>query len=174
MTRFYQILIGVSFTGLVACGNSQQANASDANQNDSVAATETVEVTTENDDNFGQFEHTARMVFAMAMPQGEQSDDFEGIVVAECTPSFIEALKKENDFEDGSIAWWALRTMEQDGPEDSSSIISITPDGNNAVVVNYSDMGHKASTRLEFVKEGDSYKVNSATVTYNGKERTIK
>lgn len=122
----------------------------------------------------GQMEQAARLVFAMVLPQGVQSDDFEEIVVAKCTPSFIDALKSANDFEDGSIAWWALRTMEQEGPADSSEVISLTPDGDDAVIVNYSDMGHKASTRLEFIKVGDECKVNSATVTYNGKNRTIK
>ena len=121
-----------------------------------------------------QMEAAARLVFAMVLPQGVQSDDFEEIVSSKCTPSFIDALKRENDFEDGSIAWWALRTMEQEGPSDSSEVISITTDGNDAVIVNYSDMGHKASTRLEFIKVGDECKVNSATVTYNGKNRTIK
>ena len=174
-------MLGASLVGFTACGNSGQSESSAVNADTIAAVEETAVVTTtdasseeDNNADFEQLEQAARLVFAMVLPQGVQADDFEEIVVAKCTPSFIDALKSANDFEDGSIAWWALRTMEQEGPESTSEVLAITPDGSDAVVVNYSDMGHKGSTRLVFVKSGDDYKVNSATVTYNGKNRTIK
>lgn len=179
MIKIYQLLLCVSFVGFAACGNTQSSvNSSDTTDSivpDIVAVVpETPAVAEDNSANFDELQGVARRVFAMVFPVGEQSDDFEELVVSQCTPSFIDALKSQNDFEDGSIAWWALRTMEQEGPSDTSEILSITPEGKDAVVVNYLDMGHKASTRLDFVKDGDTYKINSATVTFNGKERTVK
>ena len=172
-------MLGVSFVGLAACGNTQSSVSTNDRDTDIIASDTAVvasetSVAEDSSTNFEELESTARRVFAMVFPVGEQSDEFEEIVVSKCTPSFIDALKRENDFEDGSIAWWALRTMEMEGPSDTSEILSITPEEDNTVVVHYSDMGHKASTRLDFVKEGESYKVNSATITFNGKNRTVK
>lgn len=56
----------------------------------------------------------------------------------------------------------------------NSEILTITPDGDDAVIVSYSDMWHKASTRREFVKDGENYKVNSARVTYGAETRIIE
>ena len=166
--------------GLTACGNSVQSGTetnTDSNaavEGSVVDSTSEISVEESNCVDFDQMEKTARMVFAMVMPQGVHADDFEGIVASKCTTSFIDALKAMDEFDEGNIAWYALRTMEQEGPSDISEILDVKPDGNDAVIVNYSDMGHKASTRLVFVKNGDDYKVNSAVVTYKGQNREIK
>ena len=173
-----KFMLGISCIGLSACGNGAKAESNTVK--DSVPGTEqAVEIVEsasveEPQANFEKMKVTAKMIFALVLPQGQSSDGFEDVVISECTPSFIEALKQMNDFDDGGIAWWALRTMEQEGPETESSVISISPDGENAVVVEYSDMGYKANTRLEFIKVDDCYKVNSASVTYNNETRTIK
>lgn len=180
MSKISKITLGLSLVCLTACGNPGQSKTmtnvdSVAQVGETTVATETDPMSVEdNNADFKEMEQAARLVFAMVLPQGEHSDDFEDIVVANCTPSFIDALKRENDFDDGSVAWWALRTLEQEGPEDNSEIVSIMADGTDAVIVNYSDMGHKGSTRLAFIKDGDKYKINSATMTYKGESRTIK
>ena len=180
MRKIYQIVFESAFIGLVACGNGQQTSGVNEPAGDSISVTVDSLVTAGEAQpmtevaNSEECELIARKIFALVLPQGENADGFEEQVIANCTPSFIEALQRENDFEDGSIAWWALRTMEQEGPSETSEILSITPEGNDVVVVSYLDMGHHASTRLRFVKTADGYKANSATVIYNGKERTVK
>ncbi|MBD5330983.1 MAG: hypothetical protein HDS00_03670 [Bacteroides sp.] len=176
MNTSFKIMLGASFLVLMSCSKSSQT---ETNPNtDSTVVTEETAIATVAEEtvnaDFGQMESTARQVFALVFPPGEKADDFEGIVISKCTPSFVDALKRANDFDDGSLAWWALRTMEQEGPEEESSVISITSDGDDAVLVEYSDMGHKATTRLEFVKDGDDCKVNAATISFNGERRTVK
>lgn len=176
MNTSFKIMLGASLLVLTSCGNNSRT-ASNANAESTVVKEDTVvagvmEKTTTAD--LDQMELIAKEVFSMVLPQGVSADDLESIVISKCTPRFIDALKRANDFDDGGIAWWALRTMEQEGPEPESYVLSITPGGDEAVLVTYSDMGHKATTRLEFIKEGDEYKVNSAIVTYNNEKRTIK
>lgn len=169
-------MLVISMAGLAACGiSSSSANDSGERSTDSsIEGTSDVTIVSEEDNvDFEQMEEDASIVFALVLTPEKQSDEIAGIALSKCTPSFINALKRENEYDDGGVAWWALRTMEQDGPEDDSEVISIIPDGTNAVIVNYSDMGYRAFTRLEFVKDNGEYKINSATVSYNGEERTI-
>ena len=177
MNSVLKIMLGAAFIGLAACGSSKTESMSDTDSivvsSDTATVDDEAAIDDQNNSTFSQMELTARHVFALVLPVGLNSDDFEDIVIAECTPAFINALKQANDFDDGGIAWWALRTMEQEGPGETE-IFSITPDGKDAVIVSYSDMGHKATTRLEFVKDGEKYKVNSAVVTFKGEKRTIK
>ena len=172
MKQISMSLLILTCLGFMACGNSRQTSTTGGDDSSS-ASTEIVDEPVEKVADFDQMENTSRMLFAMVLPQGIQADDFEQLVISKCTPSFIEALKSWDEFEDGNIAWYALRTMEQDGSGENE-IIAVTPDGNDAMVVEYLDMGHKGTTRLQFVKDGEDYKVNSAIVTYNGENRTIK
>ncbi|MDE6416582.1 MAG: hypothetical protein K2K68_06115 [Duncaniella sp.] len=174
MNYLFKIAFGIFLTGFTSCSNSSQQSKENV-ETDSVSATETyVEIEEAPDNNFEQLQAAARKIMSLALNIGQNSDDFEKSVIAECTSSFIKALENENEFDDGGLPWYVLRTMEQEGPEFQSSIVSITAEGDNAVVVEYLDMGLKGKTKLEFVKDGDTYKVNSASVTYKEEIRTIK
>ena len=185
MNKVFITMLGISCMGITACANNSQATKATDSNADTVAIVESVtedakaekaEVKAEETPaDFDQLSTVAKMIFAEVLPGTVNSDGFEEMVIAECTPSFIQALKDANDFDDGGLAWWMLRTMEQEGPDfDNNKVISVEPAGDNSVIVNYYDMGLKASTRLDFVKVGDQYKVNSATVNYNGNSWTVK
>lgn len=70
----------------------------------------------------------------------------------ELTSNFSSEMKKRliaaNDYDDGSMALWELRTGAQDGPSDVSKVKSITKD-KDWYVVKYTDMGWKGSTKLK-------------------------
>lgn len=71
---------------------------------------------------------------------------------AKITSHFSASVKKRlvaaNEYEDGGMALWELRTEYQDGPLDTSKLTGITRDG-DWYVVSYSDMGNPGTTRLK-------------------------
>lgn len=181
MRTIIKIIAGVTLVGLTACGNSSQTGSdtsADTTDVTSQAAADAVEETA-SQANFARQEETARMIFTLVLLPPNDDSEYEALeetVISRCTPSFIGTLKQryEDEYDMDGLATWLLRTGEQDGPEDTSSIISVTPAGDDAVIVEYSDHGYKASTRLNFIKDGNEYKVNSADVTYNKETRTVK
>ena len=70
----------------------------------------------------------------------------------ELTSHFSAGVKKRlvaaNDYDDGSMALWELRTGAQDGPSDVSKVKSITK-YKDWYVVKYYDMGWKGTTKLK-------------------------
>lgn len=179
MKRVYTPVFGLLLAGLVSCGNAGQSgtpgdtDTAAVSAPDAVAMTDTSAAPEDSEAGFNVQADAARIVFGMVLSPEKQSGDAEQLAVSKCTPALIAALREMNDYDDGGIAWWGLRTMAQDGPEDSSEIISVTPDGHDAVILEYSDMGLKASTRLIFVRQDDGWKINSAVVTYAGESRTV-
>ena len=81
-----------------------------------------------------------------------------------CTAGFIQRLEKANDSDSKGYATWLLRSGMQDGDGTPSRVISIVPDADNTVIVNWSDMGHKGSTAFTLVKSDNEWKINNATV----------
>lgn len=136
------------------------------NPSDSVVQADTAtpkEDAVAEDDNFPAQEKVARELYGKCVFGGPAAS----VLKKCCTASFLKGLKAANEYEDGGYAVWVLRTGAQDG-DGPSKVTSITPDGPDAVIVKYKDMGASGSTRLIFVKEGDSWKVNGAT-TAKGK-----
>lgn len=109
------------------------------------------------EDNFAAQEKVARELYTKCV-FGSSTSTLKKL----CTQSMLSKLKAANEYDDGGYAVWTLRTGVQDG-DGPSKVTSITPDGEDAVIVKYKDMGTPGSTRLLFVREGDTWKVNGAT-----------
>lgn len=76
-------------------------------------------------------------------------------VTSHFSPSVKRRLIAANDYDDGGMALWELRTMAQDGPSSVSKVKSITRQG-DWYVVSYSDMGNPGATKLKLVvKDGN-------------------
>ncbi|MCM1290564.1 MAG: hypothetical protein NC201_06860 [Prevotella sp.] len=108
---------------------------------------------------FAEQEKVARDLYGNVVLGGSNS---KSVISRYCTSKCMKAMQAANEYDDGGYAVWVLRTEHQDG-SGPSVVTSITPDGENAVLVKYKDMGYNGSTRLLFVKEGDKWKVNGAT-----------
>lgn len=85
-----------------------------------------------------------------------------------CTKKFLRKLEEAYAFEYDCIegpcyAIWLLRTGMQEGDDSLSKIMSVVPDGKDRIVVKYKDQGHVGETRLYFIKEEDTWKINGAT-----------
>lgn len=78
-----------------------------------------------------------------------------------CTPGFVERLRKANTIYESGYAVWLLRTGVQDGPEESA-VLSVKSEGPCSVLVTYSDLGYKGSTRLIMVRDREGWKVDNA------------
>lgn len=78
------------------------------------------------------------------------------------TPRLTAKLKAANEYDDGGLALWELRTGAQDG-DGPSKVLSIAPAGDDWYVVKYLDMGLAGETKLKAVFHGsqvqfDDYK----------------
>lgn len=78
-----------------------------------------------------------------------------------CTDSFVDRLRKANTIYESGYAVWLLRTGVQDGPG-SSEVLDVKNEGPYTVLVTYSDMGYRGSTRLIMVRENGVWKVDNA------------
>lgn len=101
-------------------------------------------------------ESIARQIYLFTVLAEEPDYDF---LRANCTPGFINRLADANDYDDGGYAIWLLRTGEQDG-DGPTGILDVIRVSDNAVRVDYIDLGHVGSTTLHFNKEN---KIESAT-----------
>lgn len=161
---------------LASCGQSKTESTSDSQQvvTDSAMTTVTdtavqdsivAEEAPQAEDNFAEQEKVARELYSKCVLNFNPSNS---TLKKLCTSSFLSKLKAANEYDDGGYAVWVLRTGNQDG-DGASKVTSVTADGDDAVIVKYKDMGATGATRLIFVKEGDSWKVNGAT-TPSGKK----
>lgn len=81
-----------------------------------------------------------------------------------CTDGFIQRLECANGYDPQGCAAWLLRSGMQDGDNSMSNVISIVPDSDNKVIVNWSDMGHKGFTIFTMVEYDGEWKIDNATV----------
>lgn len=163
-------LLAISMCVLGAC-SSKASTESDTTAIDSVADTTVVAEEAPAEEDNSVFEAQKGVAEAVMNVALNISSD-EKVAKSNCTKSFIKALQNENEFDDGGIPWYCLRTMEQDG-DGSSKIVSVEPSGENAVEVKYLDMGNEGKTVLHLVESDGAWKVNSAEITYKGSTRKI-
>lgn len=78
------------------------------------------------------------------------------------TDNALKKLSEAYDMEcegGNCYGFWELRTMSQDGPEDTSSVTAIEPIDDGWYAVTYSDMGVKGTTNIKIVDgKIDDYK----------------
>lgn len=172
MKKIIIAAVGFVFT---ACGHTDNVGTTENTTDDAAPAVENVAVATEEDvttepapeevkeDNFPAQEKVARELYKACVFGGNT-----GKLKKLCTPAMLKRLRNANEYDDGGYAVWCLRTEAQDG-DGPSKVVSVTPDGDDAVIVKYKDMGHSGSTRLVFVLDGDTWKVDNAT-TPSGKK----
>ncbi len=70
--------------------------------------------------------------------------------VANATPKFIDELRDANDFDDGGLALWLMRSEAQDG-DDIQVVKSVAPDGDGWYTVDINDMGNELTVHVFMV-----------------------
>ncbi|MCM1036130.1 MAG: hypothetical protein NC406_02225 [Bacteroides sp.] len=70
--------------------------------------------------------------------------------VANATPKLIDELRSANDFDDGGLALWLMRSEAQDG-DDIQIVKSVTPDGDGWYTVEINDMGNELTVHVFMV-----------------------
>lgn len=121
---------------LASCSGSGSQTQTEAT--DSIAAGETVEaaVVAEEDPNPAIIrEFYEKGVFAC-------DTDY---IIAHATPELIDKLRAANDYDDGGIAFWVLRSEAQDGDTDVQEVTGISLHGEDWYQVDINDMGNRVS-----------------------------
>jgi len=134
----------VALTLLSSCGGSGRQSDTAA-AGDTISATSSVtedlQSTTENDIALIHELYTG-CVWANDVDYDPQ------FLIDNCTPELVQRLRDAYDMDGDGLAVWLFRSDNQDGPEDSSAILSITPLGEGRYSVEISDMGVWATKTL--------------------------
>ncbi len=134
----------------VSCSQGKDAKAAESE----ITVTETVEATTEEapavDVEADKALVSSLYEKCVLLPFGKRAD--EAYAKDVCSDECVKKLVAANEFEDGSLAFWALRTDAQDGDGDSK-VTAIEPMGDGWYKVSYLDQGFKGETRV-LVKDG--------------------
>jgi len=83
----------------------------------------------------------------------------ESFLKAYCTPSMIQKLKDDYDYEGEGLAVWDFRSDEQDG-DGATRIISIVPQGDDWFKYDFLDMGHRGSHRIKIIGNDGDFKID--------------
>lgn len=164
MKRQLFLPIAVAMLTVCACGNKTTAPAQDADTaavevDSSSNTTDTLQAQTEpaaeTAEDAKKAEEEAVTVYLHSLynyvlkDKGDADD-----LAAHFSPAVKKRLKDANEYEDGSLAFWELRTGNQDGPSNVSRVNDITHEG-DWYVVKYTDMGTPGSTKFKVeVKDG--------------------
>lgn len=142
MKKLLSFSIALALIALYACGNKTNGTADGVDSTailDSVAQADSVQKA----DSAAVALYLTNLYDLVLNNKGNYED---------LTSHFSADVKKRlvaaNEFDDGSMNLAALRTGNQDGPEDDSKLLDISKDG-EWWVVSYSDMGTQASTKLK-------------------------
>lgn len=136
---------------LTACGSAESQNnaasSAENQQTDSIESTtpqapaSEILVTEEMAN-----ESAARQFYIFTVLAQDPDYDFMRAV---CTPEFVGKLAAAYDYDGEGYAVWLLRSGEQDG-DGPTEILNVSSAGENAMRVDYLDMGHEGSTILHF------------------------
>lgn len=155
----YLLVAVILFLSLSACNGAHKTTEGDTMDTGVSEAIESVmddSVASVQDNEAVSVNHEANIVmikrayekFVFGGSQADPSDYF--------TKKALQRLKSEYDYEydcpDGNCyAYWMLRTDAQDGPEDTSSVVSVDPAEDGWYVVSFKDMGHPGKTRVKII-----------------------
>lgn len=174
MRKISKLMLCMSAFAVVACGKSEKSVDSEENTAnvETTDSTSNAAATAENtEQDLAAQKEAAKTIMTVALNL-ENASALEKKAEELCTPVLLRALREANEYEDGSVAWFALRTGYQDGPEDDSSILSVDKNGENEICVGYSDMGHHGQTILYFVKDEGVWKAHKAEQIIGSDKRT--
>ena len=162
-------LLAVLVIFLFICACSNNKNSSEGKQVDTTVASAPVDSTAIKDsvekaDSAAVVAYLEKLYNLVLNQKGSEKE-----LTSHFSPEMKKRLIAANDYDDGSMALWELRTGVQDGPSDVSKVKSITKD-KDGYVVRYLDMGWKGATKLKVtVKNGNivvtDYKRLSSNVT---------
>lgn len=153
--------LAVAMLAVCACGNKTEAPAQNADSaavvdSDSTAAGDSLqaEPAAAAEDNLKAEEEAVTVylhsLYNYVLKDKGDADD----LAAHFSPAVKKRLKDANEYDDGGLAFWELRTGNQDGPSDVSRVNDITHEG-DWYVVKYTDMGTPGSTKFKVeVKDG--------------------
>lgn len=77
-----------------------------------------------------------------------------------CTKNILNKLASDYDYDDGGLATWDFRSINQDGPNNRHEIISVEPQGDNWYLYRFYDMGTKGSHKIRVVQKGEDYVID--------------
>lgn len=77
-----------------------------------------------------------------------------------CTDKVMRKLRADYDYDDGGLATWDFRSMNQDGPSNVHKIVEVKPIGDGWYQYDFIDMGTKGSHKVLIIEDGDGFKID--------------